>query len=163
MLGGDNRMATGANLDSSHGEYRLQRHAEWAAQCRAAGVLISSGNPSRGRFPQVLCPALGGELLRLHDGGAGANLAKPGAQHKGAAPTKGLLTEALTVVSGEAWSRQRPAVVAAAGGGPSAQSARHRDAVREAVELAVELAGSCHGEGGGGGRAGEVSEARHVP
>ncbi|PNH03038.1 hypothetical protein TSOC_010934 [Tetrabaena socialis] len=113
----------------------LQQRAEWAAERREGGQLLAE----RVGVNWLVCPAAAAELLRQHDGGAGAGLVKPD-KHR-----KLLLHASLTGVSGADWTRQRPAFVAAAGGGPAVQRARHGEAVAQAAGLAVDVvvASSC--------------------
>lgn len=105
----------------------LQQHAAWAAGCRSTGDIFSQRQGTN----WLVCPAVAAQLLKQYDGGTGAALSKPKVRNRA------LLRDALTAVSGDTWSRQRPAFLAAAGGGASAQAARHRAAVDAAVQVGL--------------------------
>jgi hypothetical protein len=110
---------------------RLQHRAAVARHVRVDGGVVKPGWAARNFPHQFVEPRTAVAFLKAFDGGEGAKLRKPDAFQ----PI--LLGEALTTVNGATWTRQRPAFLAAAGGGPSQQQARHAKALRMAAEFAL--------------------------
>lgn len=107
-------------------------HAAWAREQRSAGFALARQPQADCPLSWLLCPQLAAAVFGEYDGGADG-LAK-------APPVRQLLLGcSLTGVSGADWARQRPAVVAAAGGGLSVQAARHAAAAADAAALALQL------------------------
>ena len=107
---------------------QLQHRAAFADECQRAGLFAAD---RAGRL-WLVDPQASIELLKMYDGGTGHII-------KDDSKRTGLLKSSLTQADGPDWQRQRAAVVAAIGGGLTAQAARHSVSAYRAGSLAASL------------------------
>jgi cytochrome P450 len=115
-------------VDNNFGQ--LQHRVAWGHECRNDSFSVAS---NRGRL-WIVNPYLANELLSASDGGAGLLIKADFSKKR-----MSLLSHSLTQADGVDWNRQRPAVLAAIGGGIAVSANRHKQAARQAAELALEL------------------------
>jgi cytochrome P450 len=107
----------------------LQHRVAWGHECRNECSAVAS---NRGRL-WIVDPYLANELLSASDGGVGLLIKADFSKKR-----MSLLSHSLTQADGVDWNRQRPAVLAAIGGG-TVSASRHKQAACQAAELAREL------------------------